>query len=161
LLLRLQGGDLHAVARPRSACPEMVTPAVEAVKPASRATPGVLETKLHPPPGRAQAVMRDRLIGRLRPEPGVKLGLVAGPAGWGKPPLLGMWRELEGARRPIAWMTLDEGDDDPVVLWAHVREALRRVCPAVDASVAPRRVGAASVVDVVLPLIVNALTEQG
>ena len=30
----------------------------------------------------------------------------------------------EAARRPVAWVTLDEGDDDAVVLWSHVVEAL-------------------------------------
>src|SRR5262249_48917425 len=78
--------------------------------------PALLLTKLHPPPSRAQTVVRDRLVAQLRPRPEVKLTVVAAPAGCGKTTLLGMWREAEAARRPIAWVTLDEGDDDPVVL---------------------------------------------
>ena len=38
--------------------------------------------------------------------------LVACPAGFGKSTLLAAWRERESARRPVAWVTLDEGDDD-------------------------------------------------
>jgi ATP/maltotriose-dependent transcriptional regulator MalT len=121
-------------------------------------TSALLETKLHPPPRRAQTVLRDRILERLQPETGTKLVLVAAPAGCGKTTLLGTWRALESARRPVAWLTLDGGDDDPVVLWAHLLEALRRVCPAVDAAVGPEAIG---VVNVALPRIVNALTEQG
>src|SRR6266498_4157860 len=32
------------------------------------------------------------------------------------------WREAEAARKPVAWLTLDEGDDDPVVLPRLVNE---------------------------------------
>ena len=82
-----------------------------------------------------QTVARDRLVERLRPGPGSKLTLVAAPAGCGKTTLLGNWRELEEASRPVAWLSLDEGDNDPVVLWSYVLAALRGVCPTLDVSV--------------------------
>jgi LuxR family maltose regulon positive regulatory protein len=123
--------------------------------------PGVLSTKLHPPPARSQTVARDRLLERLRPEAGVKLTVVAAPAGCGKTTLLGTWRDIESARRPVGWMTLDEGDSDPVVLWVHVLAALRHVCPSLTTSYSPELVGAARIEDVVLPQLVNELTEQG
>jgi ATP/maltotriose-dependent transcriptional regulator MalT len=117
-------------------------------------------TKLHPPPGREQTIVRHRLMQRLQPRPDVKLTVVAAPAGSGKTTLLGMWRDAEQARRPVGWVTLDDGDDDAVVLWSHVLEALRQACP--DVSALPRGlVGAASFVEVVLPKLVNELTEQG
>src|SRR5690349_20722577 len=96
---------------------------------AFEAEPRLLLTKLHPPPRREQTVVRDRLVQRLRPRMGVKLTVVAAPAGCGKTTLLGAWREAEASLRPVAWVTVDEGDNDPVVLWSHVLEALRRVCP--------------------------------
>ena len=40
------------------------------------------------------------------------------PAGYGKTTLLAAWREAEAARKPVAWLTLDEGHNDPVVLWS-------------------------------------------
>ena len=55
---------------------------------------------------------------------------MACPAGYGKTTLLAAWREAEAARKPVAWLTLDEGDNDPVVFWSYVIEALRRACPA-------------------------------
>jgi ATP/maltotriose-dependent transcriptional regulator MalT len=118
-------------------------------------------TKLHPPVAREQTVVRDRLMELLRPRPGVKLTVVAAPAGSGKTTLLGMWRDAEATVRPVAWVTLDEGDNDPVVLWMHVLEALRQVCPAVGDTGSPERVGAARIADVLLPQLVNDLSENG
>jgi LuxR family maltose regulon positive regulatory protein len=124
------------------------------------AAPALLLTKLHPPPVREQTVGRERLIERLRPRAGVKLAVVAAPAGCGKTTLLAAWRDAEARNRPVAWVTLDQGDNDPVVLWSHVLEALRRVCPGVQAH-APNLGGGTRVTEVVLPRLVNELTEQG
>ena len=77
-------------------------------------------------------VPRDRLLERLRARPEIKLTLIAAPAGCGKTTLLGTWCESQAAERPVAWVTLDDGDNDPVVLWSYVIEALRGVCPALD-----------------------------
>ena len=83
------------------------------------------------------------LLERLRAGSGLGLSLVACPAGFGKTSLLAEWQEAEAARKPVGWLTLDKGDNDPVVLWSYVLEALRRVCPAISAT-SPQRVGAAS-----------------
>src|SRR6478752_5987287 len=107
-------------------------------------------TKLHPPPRREQAVARDRLVERLRPRPGIKLTVVAAPAGCGKSTLLGTWCELEQPARPVAWLSLDEGDNDPVLLWSYVLAALRVACPTLDVSSAPEVVGASRIVDTLL-----------
>ncbi|HEY6889903.1 MAG TPA: LuxR C-terminal-related transcriptional regulator [Solirubrobacter sp.] len=111
----------------------------------------LLVTKLHPPFVPAQTVARERLFERLRDGQGRRLTLVACPAGFGKSTLLAAWRETELRRRPVAWVTLDEGDNDPVVLWTHVIAALGFDPPA---SSAPLR-------EVVLPRLINALAEQG
>src|SRR5262249_28676003 len=122
----------------------------------------LLMTKLHPPPARKQTVSRDRLLERLRTGPGTKLTLVAAPVGSGKTTLLGMWRESEeAAARPVAWLTLDEGDNDPVVLWSYVIAALRSACPALDMPLSPELVGPSRIVSVALPELVNALTAIG
>ena len=121
----------------------------------------LLLTKLHPPPPREQTVPRDRLLERLRARPEIKLTLIAAPAGCGKTTLLGMWRESQAAERPVAWVTLDEADNDPVVLWSYVIDALRGVCPELQVPTSPERVGPSRVVDVVLPELVNALTALG
>ena len=123
--------------------------------------PLLLLTKLHPPVVPAQAVARERLFERLREGRGRRLSLVACPAGFGKSTLLAAWREAESGERPVAWVTLDEGDNDLVVLWSHVVEALARVCPGLAETGLAAIVPAAPVVEVVLPRLVNELVEQG
>ena len=60
----------------------------------------------------------------------------------------------------MAWVTLDEGDDDAVVLWSHVIEALCRACPGLDRETLAALAMAAPLLEVVLPRLVNALVEQ-
>lgn len=121
----------------------------------------LLVTKLHPPARRDQTVTRNRLVERLRAEPGVKLTVVAAPAGSGKTTLLGAWREIESETHPVAWLTLDEGDNDPVVLWAYLLAALRSVIPTLELRSAPEVVGAAGITDSVLPELINELAAVG
>jgi LuxR family maltose regulon positive regulatory protein len=128
----------------------------ETIKP----TP-LVRTKLQPPPRREQTIARERLLERLRATPGIKLTVLAAPAGCGKTTLLGTWRELQSEARPIAWLSLDEGDNDPVVLWPYVLEALRGVCPSLQVSSSPRLLGAARTVDTFLPELINALSAVG
>ena len=80
--------------------------------------PVLIATKLRPPAVRDQVVARERLAEPLRAGSGLGLSLVACPAGYGKTTLLAEWREGEAARKPVAWLTLDEGDNDPVVFWS-------------------------------------------
>ena len=122
--------------------------------------PVLVGTKLHPPPVREETIARERLVACLRSGSDRRLTLVACPAGFGKTTLLAAWREAEAARKPVAWLTLDEGDNDPVVLWSYVIEALRRAGPAV-ASAVPARPVVAPVVEAVLPGLVNELDGVG
>lgn len=104
---------------------------------------------------------RNRLFDRLDAADRESLALVAAPAGYGKTTLLGMWREREADRKSIAWLTLDKGDNDPVVLWTYVVEALARVSVPLDLPLTPEQIGRAHIVDVLLPHIVNQLAEHG
>ena len=92
--------------------------------PVAPSRPAVLLTKLHPPAVRDEVLVRERLFERLRSGSQARLTLVAAPAGSGKTTLLAAWHETESRDRPVAWMTLDRGDDDPVVLWSHVLKSL-------------------------------------
>ena len=119
----------------------------------------LIATKLHPPAIREQVVPRERLLERLRAGSDLALTLVICPAGFGKTTLLAAWYQAETARKPVAWLSLDEGDNDPVMLWSYVIEALRQVCPAVSLP-APHPAEAVPITEVVLPRLVNELTEQ-
>ncbi len=120
--------------------------------------PLLLVTKLHPPSVPDQAVARERLFARLEEGRGRKLTLVACPAGFGKSTLLAAWREWDP--RPIAWVSLDEGDNDEVVLWSHVVGALARTCPELDEEALLTTVAAAPVTEIALPRLVNELADQ-
>lgn len=68
----------------------------------------ILTTKLYLPPTRAKTVLRPRLIERLNEAR--RLTLVSAPAGFGKTVLVSAW--AAGCGRPVAWLSLDEGDND-------------------------------------------------
>jgi LuxR family maltose regulon positive regulatory protein len=123
--------------------------------------PTMIAAKLRPPTIRDQVVPRERLLERLRAGSGLAFTLVICPAGFGKTTLLAAWYQAETARKPVAWLTLDEGDNDPVVLWSYVIEALRQVCPAVSMPAAPHMAEAAWFTDVALPRLVDELNDQG
>src|SRR5262249_58784531 len=69
--------------------------------------------------------------------------------------------EAEQTARPIAWLSVDKGDNDPVVLWSYVLAALQGAYPTLDVSSTPEAVGASRLVDGFLPRLVNGLTGLG
>ncbi len=73
----------------------------------------ILATKLFIPPSRPQVVHRPRLIERLNEglASGRKLTLISASAGFGKTTLVSEW--IASCERPVAWLSLDEGDNDP------------------------------------------------
>jgi LuxR family maltose regulon positive regulatory protein len=87
----------------------------------------LLQTKLYVPPIRPGMVSRPRLIERLNDgiHSGRKLTLLSAPAGFGKTTLLSEW--VAGCDRPVAWVSLDERDDDPARFWSYVIQALQTV----------------------------------
>ena len=69
---------------------------------------------------------RPRLAERLDPESGRKLTLLSAPAGFGKTTLLSKWLESRvDEDRSVAWLSLDEGDNDPVRFLSYLVAALR------------------------------------
>jgi LuxR family maltose regulon positive regulatory protein len=94
----------------------------------------LLATKLSVPPARAHLVVRPRLFERLDTGLRGKLTLIAAPAGFGKTTLLSSWRTTEaGSRLPFGWVSLDAGDNDPLLFWSYVLAALDIAAPGVGA----------------------------
>ncbi len=85
----------------------------------------LLTTKLHIPPARAELVVRPRLVERLNAGLCGRLTLISAPAGFGKTTLLSEWASR--CPRPVAWLSLDEGDNDPMRFLAHLVAALQTV----------------------------------
>jgi LuxR family maltose regulon positive regulatory protein len=117
----------------------------------------LLAVKTTVPPVRAGAVVRDRLDRQLR-EADTRLTLVAAPAGWGKTSLLSRWAADPGPDVGVAWVSLDEDDDEPVRFWRYVLTSLHAagvIGPAaLEAVVAP----ATDPVELALPMLLNQLT---
>ncbi len=84
-----------------------------------------LRTKLFVPPVRPNLVPRPRLIERLNQglELGHKLSLVSAPAGFGKTTLVSEW--VTGSDRPVAWLSPDERDNDPIRFLTYLVAALQ------------------------------------
>jgi len=93
----------------------------------------LLTTKLYIPPVRPGLVSRPRLIERLNAGLHCKLTLVSAPAGFGKTTLLSEW--VAGCRRPVAWLSLDESDNDPVRFLPYLVGALQKVDETIGQSV--------------------------
>ena len=94
----------------------------------------LLATKLHVPRPRPGFVPRPQLAGRLEEGLARGLVLVCAPAGSGKTVLLADWAYREN--RPVAWLSLDTGDNDPARFWRYVAAALDRIRPGIGEQVA-------------------------
>jgi LuxR family maltose regulon positive regulatory protein len=86
-----------------------------------------LASKLRRPVVRPGTVLRLPLTERLaRGDPRPIVSVVA-PPGYGKTTLLSQWAERNG--QAFAWVSVDEGDNDPKILLSYVAEALDAVEP--------------------------------
>jgi LuxR family maltose regulon positive regulatory protein len=119
----------------------------------------LLATKLAIPPARPALVPRPHLIARLVAGLRGPLTLLSAPAGSGKTTLLSAWRATpEGQKLPVAWVSLDEGDNDPTRFWRYVLTALDRSVPGAGASaLALLRPSAEPSMEAVLTTLLNAL----
>ncbi len=88
-------------------------------------TAPLLSTKFYIPPARPEFVPRPRLIERLDGGLPRKLTLISASAGFGKTTLLSEW--VTGCKRPVAWLSLDEGDNDPTRFLAYLISALQTI----------------------------------
>ncbi|MEZ4710134.1 MAG: LuxR C-terminal-related transcriptional regulator [Caldilineaceae bacterium] len=87
----------------------------------------ILATKLYVPTLRPKGVLRQRLTDRLNAglAMGHKVTLISASAGFGKTTLVGEW--IASCGRPVAWLSLDEGDSDPLRFLAYLVAALQTI----------------------------------
>jgi LuxR family transcriptional regulator, maltose regulon positive regulatory protein len=100
---------------------------------AFRAAFPLVDAKLRKPVLRPWIVRRDRLVRGLMAEPRTPVVSVVAPPGYGKTTLLADWASRE--RRPVAWLTIDDFDNEPSVFLTYLAAALDRLAP-IDPSVA-------------------------
>jgi LuxR family transcriptional regulator, maltose regulon positive regulatory protein len=85
----------------------------------------ILATKLYIPPPQPGVVLRLRLIEHLNEGLHHRLTLICAPAGFGKSTLISEW--LASSERQAAWLSLEEGDNDPTRFLAYLVAALQTV----------------------------------
>ncbi len=115
----------------------------------------LLATKLYIPPPRPKVVLRPRLIERLNEGLYRKLTLISAPAGFGKTTLVSEWlaarTEDRGLRTEtvtsslspqssalstrVAWLSLDEGENDPTRFLTYLVAALQTIAATIGAGV--------------------------
>ncbi|MBA4384259.1 MAG: helix-turn-helix transcriptional regulator [Anaerolinea sp.] len=85
----------------------------------------IIKTKLHIPSLRQKLVVRPRLMEKLNESLESKLILVSAPAGFSKTSLVCEW--LSECRCLVAWLSLDEGDSDPIRFLNYMIAALQTI----------------------------------
>jgi LuxR family transcriptional regulator, maltose regulon positive regulatory protein len=121
----------------------------------------LLTTKIAVPPTRLNIVPRPRLTQLMNAAIQGPLTLLIAPAGWGKTTLLHAWHTDPSRRsRPLAWVSLDAGDNDPSRFWTYVITALNTLHPGVGET--PLTLLYASPpppIEAVLTSLINVLTD--
>ena len=87
----------------------------------------LLKTKLYISPPGVDSIERPRLITLMNEgfKPGKKVTIVSAPLGYGKTTLVSGW--LSGAGHNFAWVSLDQGDNDPVRFFTYLIAAFKTV----------------------------------
>ncbi|MBI1281517.1 MAG: helix-turn-helix transcriptional regulator [Anaerolineaceae bacterium] len=87
----------------------------------------ILSTKIYIPPARPGVVKRSRLIKNLNEGIQHKLTLISAPAGFGKTTLVSEW--IVNCGHQAAWLSLDEGDKEPIQFVTYFAAALQPFAP--------------------------------
>ena len=90
----------------------------------------ILSTKLFTPSIRADHVSRPRLTTQINKGLDKALTLISAPAGYGKTTLVCSW--LHETNTPNTWISLDEGDNDPIHFLQYLLTALQKVVPTIQ-----------------------------
>jgi LuxR family maltose regulon positive regulatory protein len=122
----------------------------------------LLATKFFIPSSSHMLIPRPRLIELLNMSLERPLTLVSAPAGFGKTTLLSTWvQSLSPEQRRIAWLSLDEGDNEPVLFWMYVLTALDNQHPGLCTQlVTYLQTQQAPPLRSVLQMLINRLAEQ-
>ena len=116
-----------------------------------------IDTKLHVPTTRSDLVDRPRLNRQLDRCVEHKLLLVSAPTGFGKTTLLSEWSQQSEC--PVAWVSLDATDNDPMHFWSYVVAALDKLDDSVGQNLLPLiHSSRPAEVEYTIPTLINTVT---
>ena len=113
-----RGGNGRQTRDPRSGTGSAMT--------AERPARPLLDGQVRDPAGPRAARCRGRGWWTRCAPASTRLTVVVAPAGWGKTSLLSAWAADPGEHVRVAWVSLDEDDDEPTRFWTYVLTALQR-----------------------------------
>lgn len=119
----------------------------------------ILSTKLYIPPPRSTVVLRSRLIERLNEGllASRKLTLISAPAGFGKTTLINEW--VTDGKKPAAWLSLDQGDNDLARFLVYFIAALQTIIPTIGEGVlGPIQSPQPPTTEAILSTLINEIT---
>jgi LuxR family maltose regulon positive regulatory protein len=119
----------------------------------------LLSTKLLVPALGPEVVARPRLIERLNEATRRRVTLLAAPAGFGKTTAVAAW--IAETRPPVAWLALDEDDNELGRFLAHLVGAVRARWPEVGVHAAAQLDRALLRGRAILGALLNDLSAQG
>ncbi len=97
------------------------------------------------------------MIERLDAAMGHRLTLVSAPVGFGKTTLLADW--AFGSGMPVAWLSVDQGDNNPARFMLYVVAALRRLEPGIGKNASALLSGGAGHEELILAALLSELEE--
>lgn len=117
------------------------------------------EAKLAAPRQRSGMLVRARVAQILDAGAEAAVTLVAAPAGYGKTTAVRSW--AASAEAPLAWVTLDAGDNDPSRLWTYVATAVDRIRGGLGRRALKRLDLAGAPIETVVDELLNAVADFG
>ena len=119
----------------------------------------LLKTKFYVPVTSPGLVTRIGLLERLQDCVNYRLILVSAPAGFGKTTLLSEWIHQTQPANSAAWISLDEGDNDPRRFWDYFISSINISFPAMgETALTLLRSGQQISVESILTNLLNDLT---
>lgn len=125
-------------------------------------TAPLVSTKIGPPRVPGRLIYRPRLVQLLTLAIEERVTAIIAPAGWGKTLLMSSWLSEAELPGPVAWLSLDTGDNDPIRFWSNLLQALHTATSArfdngLDTLLPP--ITTSSELGSFVALLVNALAE--
>ena len=120
-----------------------------------------VSTKVHVPTLRRGVVDRPRLRQRQATPGETRLTLLSAPAGFGKTTAVAAWvADAQDRGRAVAWVSLDEADDQPATFWTYLVLALQKAAPTIGANVLPALESGQPPTRALITMLLNELAEQ-